>query len=501
MTYFAAQFRQLSLALIIFACTSADAVTLTFDWNKVVALSKANMSIQVCAFPPMRRESAIHDPLFNALHDLDADYARFHGWYPTPKLVVAELRPPESGKTFWDFSLLDPLVEDFMNATNGRTVIFSLGAIPNWVFEGGDPGKYSENPDELSWSYYIHGPVGKNSAKLFAEYQARLVGWYTAGGFKDELGIWHASGHHYEIEYWEVSNEPDDHFLTPEEYVQFYDATVNAVREVSPTMKFAGPALGGATTDRPRYLFYFMDRKNHAPGIPIDMVTYHFYSLGVSDETSETMTHTMFEQADRLLTAARYIESMRLLLAPQTRTAVDELGSTLPGVLASPPMKAIPRMYWNLAGAMLAYGYANLASIGVDVVNSAELIDYPGNFASSTLVSWVDGRPNARYWVTRLLRENFGPGDRLLEPLRIDEALGADPKVAVFAQGFVAQSGQRKVLLVNKRLRPVELTLPGSAGGTQQVVDDRTVAAPKKKPHDSNFIKLRGLAVAVITLP
>ena len=43
--------------------------------------------------------------------------------------------------------------------------------------------------------------------KEVADYQARLVGWYTKGGFNDEYGKWHASGHHYKIAYWEVLNE------------------------------------------------------------------------------------------------------------------------------------------------------------------------------------------------------------------------------------------------------------------------------------------------------
>jgi hypothetical protein len=31
------------------------------------------------------------------------------------------------------------------------------------------------------------------------------------------------------------------------------------------------------------------------------------------------------------------------------------------------------------------------------------------------MVDWNTGQPNARYWVLKLLRDNFGPGDKLVE--------------------------------------------------------------------------------------
>ena len=63
---------------------------------------------------------------------------------------------------------------------------------------------------------------------------------------------------------------------------------------------------------------------------------------------------------------------------------------------------------------MWAYTYAHLAEIGVDIVGAAELIDYPGQFAATTLVDWETGKPNARYWVVKLLHDNFGPGTNSL---------------------------------------------------------------------------------------
>ena len=54
---------------------------------------------------PLRRGSKIHDQLFQSLKDVGANYVRYVPWLPYPKLGVAELEPPGSGKTSWDFSL------------------------------------------------------------------------------------------------------------------------------------------------------------------------------------------------------------------------------------------------------------------------------------------------------------------------------------------------------------------------------------------------------------
>src|SRR5437899_12020320 len=40
-----------------------------------------------------------------------------------------------------------------------------------------------------------------------ADYYARLLAWYTKGGFKDEYGKQHESVYHYSIPYWDVINQ------------------------------------------------------------------------------------------------------------------------------------------------------------------------------------------------------------------------------------------------------------------------------------------------------
>lgn len=179
------------------------------NWNRVMAVSKSTATLQVVVNPPLRRGSAIHDRVFQGLKDLKCDYVRYVPWLPYPRLGVAELEPPRDGKTSWDFSLIDPMTEDFLNATSGHSVILNFSTIPQWMFRTEKPVSYPADPDQVIWNYTQGTELRDPSMKEVADYYARLVSWYTQGGFTDEYGNRHESGHHFKIDYWEVLNEVD----------------------------------------------------------------------------------------------------------------------------------------------------------------------------------------------------------------------------------------------------------------------------------------------------
>src|SRR6266853_4322173 len=95
-------------------------------WDKVTSVSKTTATLQVVVNPPLRRGSTIHDEAFKSLHDIQTDYVRYVPWLPYPKLGIAELEPPADGKTSWDFSLIDPMTIDFLEATKGHSVILNF---------------------------------------------------------------------------------------------------------------------------------------------------------------------------------------------------------------------------------------------------------------------------------------------------------------------------------------------------------------------------------------
>jgi hypothetical protein len=474
-----------------------EETTVTVDWNHVIRVSNTNATLQVVVTPLMGPNSPIHDQVFRALQDLRCDYIRYVPWLPYPKLAVAELEPPANGKTSWDFSLIDPFAIDFAQASQGHSTIWNFSTIPQWMFKTVKPVPYPADPNQPVWDYEQGTDLRDPSMKEVADYYARLVSWYTQGGFSDEFGKRHESGHHYKIDYWEVLNEVDlEHHMTPQFYTALYGAVVAAIRKVDPQVKFVGTALAAPSVE-PQYFEYFLDHKNHKPGTPLDMISYHFYATPTPDESFDVWRYTFFVQADGFLSTVRYIQTARQRLSPETGTTVDEVGAISaddfkqgePGHVTQP----IPGSFWNLCAALYAYLYGELSRLGVEGVGESALAQLPGFYPSVTMMDWNTGEPNARYWVLKLLRDNFGPGDKLVEA-----SVGVP---YVYALGYVGAEGKHKILLVNKRNRPFEVSIPGGAGAIEDYVDQTTGNhAPASVHLTGDSVNLGGLAVAVVTL-
>ena len=201
-------------------------------------------SLQVVVNPLLRRGSPIHDEAFKSLKETNADYVRYVPWHPYPRLAVAELEPPSNGKASWDFSLIDPMTIDFLNATAGHSVILNFSTIPAWLYSTTKKIEVPSDPDHVYWDYTQGKELRDQSRKQLADYYTRLVSWYTQGGFTDEAGKRHESNFHYKIPWWEVFNEIDvEHQPSPEEYTANYDAIVASLHALNPSMKFVGLAL------------------------------------------------------------------------------------------------------------------------------------------------------------------------------------------------------------------------------------------------------------------
>ena len=490
-------------ALIATAYAGAQATqekpnTVAVDWNKSVLVSKSTPTLQVVVNPMLRQGSPIHDGSFAALKQLGADYVRYVPWEPYPKLAVAELDPPTKDGTSWNFSLIDPMTRDFLDATAGHSTVMNFSTIPAWMFKTDQPVKYPDDPNQVFWTYTQGTELVDPSGKQLGDYFARLVSWYTNGGFTDENGKQHSSGYHYHFPIWEVLNEIDfEHQTTPEQYTERYDAIVSAIQKVSPDTKFMGLALAMPQND-PKWFEYFLDHSHHKPGVPLDYVSYHFYASPTIDQNLDDWQYTFFDQADRFITNVRYIEAIRKRLSPETKTDTDELGVILPTDdleirdSAAHPDR-IPSLYWNAAGSLYAYLFINLSKLGVDVIGESQLVGYPSQFPSVSMINWKNGKPNARYWVLKLIKDNFHPGDTLVET-KFSRYSDVD------GQTFATPTGQ-KLLLLNKRNRAAEITLPkDSRPYTLSVVDGETGDnEPRVTQENSVTVKLNPFSVAVIS--
>ena len=478
------------LILLLLSClllTAGGIPQVAIDWTNTIRVSRSTPTLQVVVNPPLRRGSSIHDQAFAALRDLGAENVRYVPWLPYPKLAVAELDPPGTNSTSWDFSLIDPMTLDFFDATKGHSKILNFSTIPAWLFKTPQPVSYPTDPNEPVWNYTQGTELRDPTMKELGDYYARLVSWYHSGGFTDELGVRHNSGHHYDIPWWEVLNEPEwEHDPTPQQYTERYDAIVSAIHQVSPQTKFVGLALGKAS--RFDFFEYFLDPKHHQPGTPLDMISYHFYAEPEKGTNAcNPDTWHFCEQSDKFLETVRTIEGIRLRLSPSTKTAIDELGVVAP----DESWRNLP-VYWNAAAAMFAYLYVELSKLGIENIGASQLVGYPTQFPSVSMLNWETGKPNARFRVLELLKNNFGPGDELVST----RVMGAD----IAAQAYRTAAG-RKLLVINKLNATVGVDLPPETlGARMNVVDPMTGEDPaQRRTVTSTRMTLAPFAVAVVS--
>ena len=475
-----------------FVCVSqlqAQTNTVVIDWNKTIMVSKTTPTLQVVENPKLREPSPFHDSSFKALKELAADYVRYVPWFPYPKLAVAELRAPATSETFWDFTYPDSTMDYLMKATEGHSVVINFSTIPVWMWRTDSVVQFPNDPYHVYWDYNQGTQLRDSTMKELAGYFARVMSWYTKGGFTDELGKFHKSDHHYKIAYWEVLNEPDlEHNISPQLYTKMYDAIVGELKKISPATKFIGMSV--AFNGNPEWFEYFLNPKNHAPGIPLDGISYHHYSTpAFPEQTLDEYQYTFFDRAYGFLEKVRYIENIRKRLSPHTITTINEIGTILGFNLT----KKIPDYYWNLSGAMYACIFIELTKMGIEVAGESQLVGYPTQFPDVSMMNWENGHPNARYWVLKLIKDNFGPGDKLVGT----SFNGSN----VLCQAFITANG-KKLLFVNQRNKEIQINLPDEAKkALAEYVDVTTGENPPAQMRlESGLLTLKPFAVEVLKL-
>lgn len=485
----------IGVIIIVYSCTRHEnIVKVSVDWDQVISVSESSVTVQAIPNPSHQPGSPLREPLWNSLRDLKANYVRYSPWGLYPKLKIAELEPPTVNSTSWDFSSLDPVFTDFMNAMEGRSVVMNYQAIPEWMFVTPRPERPGREPGSL-----FRDP----SVKELGEYFARIVSWYTKGGFTDELGKYHHSGHKYNIGIWEIMNEPDHETIamTKELYTALYDAVAWEIMKVAPDMKFMGLSMSNLHL-APEWTEYFLDRRNHKQDIPLDMVSYHLYAtLPASKNKPEFYPYTVFEQADKNMMIIHIADSIRNALSPSTIVDINESGilfKEVPRGWGRMDGDSFPDSFWNLSAAYYAYIYAGLTKMGIEIIGKSTLWSDREDWPEVSLLDWKTGKPNARYHVLKLLNESFGPGDKLVGT-DVNHEKHENP---LLAQGFITAGGVRRILLVNKTSHDLNLSIPGTAKGRLQFVDQTTgFEPPSMIDLKNNSLLIRGFGVGIVTLP
>jgi hypothetical protein len=404
----AVAFASTSLGLAVAQISPTAPQKIVVDWDKDHKPLKTTASLQVVVNPLLRRGSPIHDRAFAELHSLGADFVRYVPWLPYPRLAVAELDPPTTKQTSWDFNLIDPMMIDFLHATTGHSTIINFSTQPSWLFNQSHTVTVPANPDEVQWNLHA----------------------------------------------------------------------------IDPDMKFVGLALAFPERN-PDMVEYFLDHHHHQSNIPLDMVSYHFYAAPRFEQTVDSWQYSFFDQADGFLATMRYADAIRRRLSPETKTAFDEVGTELPTDWhpdkPMDPGPPIPAIYWNASAAVFGYIFLESAKMGVDVVNESQLVGFPSQFPSVTMLDWKTGAPNARFDTLQLLIRYAPAGGTIVAT----KVLPHDHDIDALA---FTEGGAYRLLIVNRRNRTIPVQVPAEfvggvihcvAPGTQpQVMKDQEYALP-----------------------
>ena len=428
-------------------------VRVTIDWGTTLRRTNAVPTyldqVNAAAFA---RTSPIHDAAFSRIHEMGADRVRYLHWDANGFTQGIEA-PPTNGTncSVWNFSRFDPYVVDFMNASVGHQSVINFAAPPGW---------YSEpcpHPPTCNNSGYLD-PTGVKAG----EYFSKVISWYTKGGFTDECGQKHVSGHYFNWTYWEVLNEVDTgssgiHCQSwnnsaasldcARRYTAVFDGIVTVLKRDHPQLLFTGLVLAMPDCANADVWFdFFLNSSNHRSPVRENLKEYlwavsmHFYSengycqglapwpegwRSIGDNPGD-----VFLQSAQFISRARKIQAIVDRATPWVKTVANEIGMMAP--MGSGPgsnyqdmnetydLFGADRWWWNLEAAQYSFVYASLAAIGYDQMAASQLTAQPGNAASIAMLDWTNGEGTAWYWVVKMFVDTLGSDTKSVHPTFID---------------------------------------------------------------------------------
>ena len=394
-------------------------------WDSVIATTPAIATYLDQVNPSMAPSSPVHDAVFARVAELNASMVRYLHWDPFVALSFpARLAPNCSAGgagASWNFSLIDPLVEDFMAASGcGESptgCVFNFSPLPAWMLDGGGPRDHS----------------GAEAG----EYFSRIVSWYTKGGFVDECGLQRSSGFRFRFATWEVLNEVD--YSSPMQcpsptlpacaanYTRVYDGIVRVLRRDHPELAFSALVLAMEPPEEDFWFTTFLNASNHAADYqPPEWVSFHFYATPAGAADPLSWSSQVRQAAVAWLGRAADVQGIVARLSPTTKVSVNEVGfipqgeyarrvsqsplspasaSPSPAAAAGPP--ALPgdtcppmadlygasgpaRWVFNVHAVQFAFAFGELAKLGVASMAMSQLTAYDAGLFNDTTYNPTD---------------------------------------------------------------------------------------------------------------
>lgn len=236
---------------------------------------------------PTRGNVRGSSPFFDRFKEAKIPYARLHDscfytgyggeWAVDVHRIFRDFNADENDPASYIFEPTDNYIQNIVDA--GTKVFYRLGASIEHDYKFGTfPPK-----DTLKWARICE----------------HIILHYTQG--------W-ANGFHYDIEYWEIWNEPDCKNAdgsnpcwqgTMQEFCDFYVEVSKYLKGKFPNLKIGGPAV--CTIWQPEFTELFLSTVKEKQGV-LDFFSYHRYGSTVED-----MKATI-EQANSLLDKYGYGE-------------------------------------------------------------------------------------------------------------------------------------------------------------------------------------------------
>ncbi|MBA3825970.1 MAG: hypothetical protein H0X24_18985 [Ktedonobacterales bacterium] len=345
-----------------------------------------------------------------------------------------EIGLPEMHQGQWDFAQLDAAIAR-LRATH-TPFFLNVRTAPSWMYDAS-------------------GQLRDQTYQEFAAYMARLVGWYNAGGFTDEAGHFHASGHQGWVGTWEIWNEPNSGYDIPgpvshrsatwldaHRFARLYSVAAMAMRAVDPTIATGGPAISAYPDDG--YMINFIQ------GItaPLDFFSFHFYAIGNQQTPDPAVFRAVAETFAHRLAFARVTLDARFP-GKAIPIWVDEVGFNEIARYPVDPRGAAP----------VGIVFAADAFITAAQHDVTQFTQFP--FLGNAQLALVDNQRFAPYVPLRfyeVLGQTFPPGVRLLRTTL------APPTGLVVLAALAPDGSSVRVLLANTRAaQPTDVNGAGVA--------------------------------------
>lgn len=300
---------------------------------------------------------------------------------------------PEGTYDYWDFTNEDLTI----SALRARNISYLLNvrSAPPWMFNA-------------------YGKLRDGTFHEFAHYMARLVSWYNKGGFTDEKGVYHKSGHVEWVHTWEIWNEPSSSyeipvpvpdksspFLNPISFARLYNTVVAAMRAVDPSIIVGDPALSGHTdTAFANYIGPFVSHLTQ----PISFISFHTYATGSRTESDAAAFYRVNTRIPAVIASLRPI-AFAANHGHGVPIWLDETGFNESSALPADPRDNSPVTYAFISDIFIiaaTHAVSQVDPFPLVGTSPVGLFDYPTHL------------PHGSFWLYTLLSRTIPPHSKIL---------------------------------------------------------------------------------------